>query len=262
MRGIRSVFVALLLLTGIGLHAQITHKFPALDTNNTFTGINTTSGSGQIVANSIFPCTFALCPSAASMVGRTIVITDALVAGACDAGGGTQQALCRSNGTSYVALGGNGGVVSAGGGGPNFGTTFTSQTSVTIPGSTHDLGTKNLIVECYDDASPANLIHPASITVDGTTDNVTVGFASAQSGYCVVNGSGPHRYATTFASQTTVTVPGTTHQLGTADLDVTVYDAATGTRNKIVPASVAIDSTTFDVTVTFAMAQSGRLVIQ
>lgn len=74
-------------------------------------------------------------------------------------------------------------------------------------------------------------------------------------------GSSGGSFATSFASQTSFTVLGTTHGLGTADVQVSVYDAATGTRNLIIPDSVQIDSTTFNVTINFVIAQSGRVVI-
>ena len=69
-------------------------------------------------------------------------------------------------------------------------------------------------------------------------------------------------YAAVFVNATTVVVPGSTHQLGTANLLVAVYDSATGTRNLIVPDSVSIDSTAYDVTVTFVAPQSGILIVQ
>jgi hypothetical protein len=75
-------------------------------------------------------------------------------------------------------------------GGPNYSQAFTGQTSVTLLGSAHGLGTANLLVECYNSASPASLITPSAVTVGSTTFDVTVSFATAQSGRCVVNGSG------------------------------------------------------------------------
>ena len=75
-------------------------------------------------------------------------------------------------------------------GGPNYSQVFTSQTSVTILGSAHGLGTANLLVECYDNGNPASLITPSTVTVSSTTFDVAITFATAQSGRCVVNGSG------------------------------------------------------------------------
>ena len=70
----------------------------------------------------------------------------------------------------------------------NYVTFFTSQTSISVPGSTHALGTSNLLVQCYDNATPSNLVEPSLITVDPNSYNVTVVFASAETGRCVING--------------------------------------------------------------------------
>jgi hypothetical protein len=70
----------------------------------------------------------------------------------------------------------------------NYVTFFTSQTSVSVPGSTHELGTSNLLVQCYDNATPSNLVEPSLITVDPNSYNVTVVFATAETGRCVING--------------------------------------------------------------------------
>jgi len=149
-----------------------------------------------------------------------------------------------------------------GGGGANFRTSFTAQTTVTVLGSTHNYGTKNIIAACYDNSSPAKVVQPSLITIDGTTFDVVITFGVAQTGYCVLNASGPPKFASTFATSTSVTISGATHGLQSADLQVTVWDSATGTRKRIEPQSVTVDSTTFDVTVTFATSQSGRIVIQ
>jgi hypothetical protein len=73
---------------------------------------------------------------------------------------------------------------------PNYSASFTSASSVTIPGSQHKFPNSNLVVTCYDNASPANLVEPNKVTIDPATLNVTVSFAAAQTGRCVVNGSG------------------------------------------------------------------------
>jgi len=59
-----------------------------------------------------------------------------------------------------------------------------------------------------------------------------------------------------------VTVPGLTHQLGTASLSVTAWDTTGSLNTPVVPDTVAIDRVTFDVTVTFGAAQTGILVIK
>jgi hypothetical protein len=112
-------------------------------------------------------------------------------------------------------------------------------------------------------------VNPSSITGFLNNDfymNVTTGAIwQLQSGLWInipSGGSNGGAYAATFSNQTSLVITGVTHALGTADLIVAIYDSATGTRNLIIPNSVSIDSTTYDVTVTFEAAQSGRIVIQ
>jgi hypothetical protein len=70
----------------------------------------------------------------------------------------------------------------------NYVTYFTSQAVVSVPGATHGLGTSNLLVQCYDNGTPANLVEPSQISVDPNSFNVTVTFATAETGSCVLNG--------------------------------------------------------------------------
>jgi hypothetical protein len=72
----------------------------------------------------------------------------------------------------------------------NYVATFTAQTVVTINGTTHRLGTANLNVECYDSASPSAQVEPDKVVVDPVTYNVSIYFASAQTGSCTITGSG------------------------------------------------------------------------
>ena len=44
-------------------------------------------------------------PAATGISGKWVVVTDALTAGDCTTGGGSALALCRSNGSTWVALG-------------------------------------------------------------------------------------------------------------------------------------------------------------
>ena len=92
-------------------------------------------------------------------------------------------------------------------GGDNYGQSFTSQTSVSIPGSAHGLNTANVVVECYDNSVPAHRVETGSVTVDPATFDVGVTFTTPQSGRCVVNGSGGALSARTNASNTFA--PGT-----------------------------------------------------
>lgn len=67
---------------------------------------------------------------------------------------------------------------------------FAIQVSITIPGTVHQFGTANLVVDCYDNSTPPQRVEPDKIQISPATYNVTVNFSTAQTGYCVVNGAG------------------------------------------------------------------------
>ena len=87
-----------------------------------------------------------------------------------------------------------GGVVGSTGaaiGKSNYAQAFFNSTSVSIPGTAHNLITSNLIVACYDNTTtPLRRVEPDSVTLDPVTYNVAIYFNQPQSGVCVVNGSG------------------------------------------------------------------------
>jgi hypothetical protein len=72
----------------------------------------------------------------------------------------------------------------------------------------------------------------------------------------------PHgnSFTVTFQGQTTVNVPGSVHQLGTAALLIGCYDAGTPAL-QVQPNSVSKHPTTFDVGITFTTPQDGSCVI-
>lgn len=74
-------------------------------------------------------------------------------------------------------------------GSANYAKAFSAVTTLSILGTEHNQGTSNLLVSCWDGASPANWIEPGTVQVDPATFNVTVTFATAQTGKCVVNGT-------------------------------------------------------------------------
>ncbi len=88
------------------------------------------------------------------------------------------------NGSAWISL--NSSLTSSAG---NYVASFTSQTAVTVAGTTHGLGTSNLLVQCYDNATPMNIVEPSLITVDPSSYNVTMAFAQPLTGRCVINGS-------------------------------------------------------------------------
>lgn len=69
-------------------------------------------------------------------------------------------------------------------GATNYIQTFSTATSVTL---THNFGTTSVLTQCYDNASPPNLIIPQNIAITDSND-VTVTFSASQSGSCIVNG--------------------------------------------------------------------------
>jgi hypothetical protein len=94
------------------------------------------------------------------------------------------------DGTNWQPFQDFGGSGSGGGGSsaPNYGISFTGQTTVTIPASSSLTTTKNVIAVCYDNGSPnANQIIPGNVQVNNSTLAVTINFLTAQSGYCVLN---------------------------------------------------------------------------
>jgi hypothetical protein len=148
-----------------------------------------TAGSAQVAREGVAACIF----DAATTAGDYVQIS-ASIAGDCHDSGSTYpstgQVLGRvlstngAGGTFNVSLvsptilayNPNGGYSQA----------FTSQTSVTVTGATHNLATKNILVMCYDTSTPANWIQPGNITVHPSTFDVVLTFAVSTSGYCVL----------------------------------------------------------------------------
>jgi len=204
--------------------------------------------SGMTAGQVPVAATASTVTSSKAMQGTdTKILTSGTVSGTgaalcTDAAGGATTSGCPSGGP--------------GSGGPNYAQSFTSQTQITMLGTSHNLGTKNLILACFDNASPANAIQPSSWAVDGTTFNVVVNFATAQTGYCTLNGSGPAVFESSESSSTSWSITAATHGLG-VNLQVTAYDS---NGNRIEPANLLVDSSG-NVTLTWAVAQAGKVVI-
>jgi hypothetical protein len=144
--------------------------------------------------------------------------------------------------------------------GPQYFTTFTGATDFTIPGAAHLLGSPVPFWQLYDNSSPAVAsIRPQALTVHPISHDVRVTFGQAQSGTLLLGVLSP-QYIANFTAQTTLTIPGTTHALGTAALLWQVYDSAIPAA-AIEPESLTVNQTTYDVTVTFGQAQSGTVVL-
>lgn len=148
-----------------------------------------------------------------------------------------------------------------GGGGTPGVFVFTAATTFTIPGTVHNVGQGALLFKVYDSNIPANLLDPGSysVSVASATYDVTVQFATPTSGYIALGSTSP-LYLRTFTSATTVTVLGTAHQFGTADLLYQLYDAQSP-MNAFQPGSLTVHPTSFTVIASFATPMSGTLVL-
>ncbi len=147
-----------------------------------------------------------------------------------------------------------------GGGTTPIGFGFATTTSVTIPGTAHNLGTSSPLIEIYDNASPRNSLEPNTISINTTTYDVTVTFVTPQSGVVCLANPLPH-YSTTFTNQTTVAILGSTHGLGTALLFASAYTVIGGEQVQRSPSSVTVHTGTYDVLVTFTTPQSGVITL-
>lgn len=130
-------------------------------------------------------------------------------------------------------------------------TSWSSQTSVIV---THNLGTSSVLVQVYD--SSGNLVNPQSIIITGV-NVVTLIFGASFTGSAVVIGftsPAASEYNETFSSATSVTV---THNLGTSNVFVMVYDSI---GNQVIPQNIAITDSN-NVTLTFGASFSGSVVV-
>ena len=129
----------------------------------------------------------------------------------------------------------------------------------------HGLGTPNVLLSCVDGSGVH--VTPDSWTIAaGSPYSVTVNFTTTQTGRCIVNGTGggtgaaATKYTANFTGQTSITILGATHGIGSCDVLVSIQDTSSPTK-RVRPDEITCDSSTYDVVVTFAVAQSGRLVI-
>lgn len=68
-------------------------------------------------------------------------------------------------------------------------------------------------------------------------------------------------YATSKTSATTWTVTGATHALATCDLQISLTQTVSGSRERLEADKVACNASTFDITVTWAIAQAGNIAL-
>ncbi|MDX2153910.1 MAG: hypothetical protein SFV54_24430 [Bryobacteraceae bacterium] len=139
-----------------------------LDQANAFTGYqNMQSGSWRPPET-----TFSGLPAAAGVTGRVYVVTDSASASSCAAGGGSVRALCRSNGTSYEALGGGGGTTAFSGIASGENTTAALQ--VGTGASLSPSGSGAISANRFPDSGLANASNNVRLKYDTTTGGVSV----------------------------------------------------------------------------------------
>lgn len=148
---------------------------------------------------------------------------------------------------------------------PNAGYVFMNAMSLVVPSSFHKSGTPNLLIQVYDAGTPARQVTPGSVAVHLTLYDVTVTFGQPQSGRVVIGGApattlARGNVAAMFTQQTSVTLPGAVHGLRTPNLLVHVYDDATPMA-EVLPETLTVHPTSYDITVTFGQPQSGRFVV-
>src|SRR5439155_24919602 len=103
----------------------------------------------------------------------------------------------------------------------------------------------------YDSAAPAARVEPDRVNIDGLTFNVTIGFAAAQTGRCIISGqtaTGPSGGGAGMASQL--------GDLGLVQTSPTVLTAGLNCANAT-PCNVRLGSTVYSVTNSSTITLSG-----
>ena len=132
-----------------------------------------------------------------------------------------------------------------------------SGTSVYIAAIYHGLGSNVALLGCQD--AGGAVFQPGGIHVDSSGD-VTVTAAVSMSGLCVLSGSpsGVGQYVASFTSATSITLIASTLGLGLTPTVPACYD---GLGNWFEPGRIVVDSSG-DVTIAFAVAQTGNCILQ
>jgi hypothetical protein len=131
----------------------------------------------------------------------------------------------------------------------------------TLPASIHGIRTRGLQAACFDASTPAVEIECA-ITVHPTTFDVVARFSNAQTGMLqlsAVSAWSSQNFVKTMTSATSVSVPYTEHKFATRNLEVQCWDNATPAA--MVECRYTVHPTSYDVAVTFSVAQSGYVVV-
>jgi hypothetical protein len=140
---------------------------------------------------------------------------------------------------------------------------FAGETGVLVPGAAHQQSQQALFYAVYDGSVPRRLMAPGSFSVYSVSYNAVATFEVPQGGVVIVAALEP-QYVTTFSTTSsppyTVTIPGSAHGLSGPYFFYQAY----GTGDPL-PAievgSLRVHTTTFDVTLTFSIPQSGTLLL-
>jgi hypothetical protein len=132
----------------------------------------------------------------------------------------------------------------------------------TVSAATHGFRTKNLIVTCFDNATPASTVDCA-VTVHPTTFAVAARFGISQTGRIHINGSACAGYcpnpSKAFTAATSVTFLNSEHNLNTARITARCYDDSTPAAE--FECQYTVHPTTYTVTFGFASAATGYVVL-
>lgn len=149
---------------------------------------------------------------------------------------------------------------------PLYTTAFTNVSEASplvVPATTHGLGAFPYLYAVYDAADPAVKLDAGGFTVNAPTGACTLTFGFPQSGLLVLSSGGASRYVTAFTNVSDaapLVIPGTVHGIPSPYLLYQAYD--TGSPARALPlGSFRVDADTRDVTVGFAVAQSGTLLL-
>ena len=124
----------------------------------------------------------------------------------------------------------------------NYVVSFTSQTQVTVNGTTHRLGTMIINVECYDSSNPSARVEPDKVVVTPVSFNVTIYFASAQTGTCMLSGTGG-----VTASNSGAGMSSQLGDLGLVQTSPTVLTAGLNCSNAT-PCNIRLGNTVYSIT--------------
>lgn len=129
----------------------------------------------------------------------------------------------------------------------------------TVPANVHGVRTSAMTVDCFDGSG--NEID-CSVSVHPTNWTVTAGFGVSVAGRISINAVSAwstQNYIKAFTSQTSVSILFAEHGMATANIQGECWDSNTPAAQ--IDCAVAVNQSTYAVTVTFSPAASGYIVL-